>query len=115
MPDPLSRRRFLSRLAASGAALGAGGLLAACGGGGAPRTATACEGYAALSPGEIQTREGFQYVDATPDATKNCANCLSYVAPEASGDGPACGGCALFPGPVVENGYCIGWVAQPAA
>ena len=111
MSTPVSRRHFLSRVTAAGAVLGAGGLLAACGGG-APTTAAACDGYADLTPGEIQARQNFNYVDQTPIAAQNCANCASYKAPAGEG---ACGGCLLFAGPVVANGYCTGWAAMPAS
>lgn len=112
MSESVSRRQFLSRVAVAGAALSAPAVLAACGGGGAPTTASACDGYAALTPEEIQARQTLQYVDTTPDAAKNCANCIQYIPPAGEG---ACGGCKLFAGPVVANGYCAVWAAQPAA
>jgi hypothetical protein len=111
-PDPVSRRAFLSRITAAGAVLGTGSLLAACGGGGAPTTASACDGYAALSPQDIQARQNFNYVDNSPNSLQNCANCSLYVPPAGEG---ACGGCQLFAGPVVANGWCSGWAAAPAS
>lgn len=111
-PDSVTRRDFLSRLAVAGVALSAPTMLAACGGSGAPTTASACDGYAALSPEEIQARQNLQYVDNTPDAAKNCANCIQYIEPSAAS---ACGGCKLFAGPVVAQGYCAVWAAMPAS
>ena len=112
MPDSVSRRDFLARFAAAGALLGTSGVLAACGGDSAPTTASACEGYASIAPEALQIRQTFQYVDRTPIAGKDCANCASYNAPAGEG---ACGGCKLFAGPVVANGYCTGWAAMTAA
>lgn len=111
MSDSVTRRQFLSRVTAAGVALSAPAVLAACGGGGAPTTASACDGYATLTPEDIQMRQTLQYVDQTPDAAKNCANCKLYTAPAGEG---ACGGCQLFAGPVVANGYCAGWAAATA-
>lgn len=103
MPDRTSRRQFL---AATGAVLGLGPVLAACGGD-ATRAAQ-CDGYGSLSTAELQQRQALNYVDASPRADQNCANCRLYNAPE---DGGACGGCQLFPGPVVAQGWCTAWAA----
>ena len=103
MPDSVSRRRFL---ASAGAVLGVGPLLSACGGGDA--TAAACEGYDALDAAALRQRESLEYVDQTPNAAQRCDNCRFYQAP--TGD-PSCGGCQLFPGPVVPSGWCRSWVA----
>ena len=124
LSESTSRRAFLGRVAALG--LGASAFLAACGGGeepapaagaGAPAPANGnvvaaeCEGYAALTPEEIQPREALGYVDNTPDPAKMCSNCRFYNVPEG---GAACGGCQLFKGPVAPGGYCNSWAA-PAA
>ena len=101
MPDLTSRRQFL---AATGAVLGLGPALAACGG--APTRAAQCDGYGALSTAELQQRQALDYVDVSPRADQNCANCRLYNAPTAEG---ACGGCQLFPGPVVAQGWCTAW------
>jgi hypothetical protein len=106
---PTTRRQFISSLAAAGAALSAPALLAACGGG-EPTTASACDGYDALAPQDLQLRQGFGYVDASPNPDKPCATCMHYTAPAA---GP-CGGCKLFAGPVMAGGYCTAWAAKPA-
>ena len=107
MPEPTSRRQFL---ATAGAALGVGPALAACGG--APTEASGCSGYGSLSEPELRQREALKYVDVTPNPAQNCLNCKFYQ-PELSGEG--CGGCQLFPGPVVDNGWCQTWVAIEAA
>ncbi|MEL6616379.1 MAG: high-potential iron-sulfur protein [Bacteroidota bacterium] len=112
MPASVSRRQFLSRVAVAGAALSAPAVLAACGGGGAPSIASACDGYADLSPEEIQVRQNLNYVDVTPNTAQNCANCIQYIPP--ASESP-CAGCKLFAGPVLANGYCSVWAAMPAS
>ncbi|OZC01410.1 high-potential iron-sulfur protein [Rubricoccus marinus] len=102
-----TRRQFLSRAAVAGVALGAPSLLAACGSGD-PRSASGCDGYSALTPQELQARQGLNYVDASPKPAQLCSNCMHYTAP-AEG---ACGGCKLFAGPVLAGGYCTAWAAQ---
>ena len=106
MPEPVSRRRFL---VSAGAVLGVGPVLAACGGGDV--TAAACEGYDALTPADVQTREALGYVDVTPNAAQRCDNCRLYNAP--AGRSP-CGGCQLFAGPVAPAGWCRSWAAATA-
>lgn len=51
------------------------------------------------------------YVEQTPDAKSNCANCL-----QATGDLTAeWVGCKLFPGKLVKGaGWCKVWSPQPA-
>ena len=112
MPDSVSRRDFLARFAAAGAVVSASSVLAACGGGGAPTTAAACDGYATLTPEEIQARQTLQYVDNTTDPAKNCKNCIQY---NWDSEGNGCGGCKLFAGPVLPNGYCAVWAPEPTA
>lgn len=103
MSESVSRRRFL---VSAGAVLGVGPILAACGGGDV--TAASCEGYDALTPGDLQTRQALGYVDVTPDPAQRCDNCRLYNAPTG---GSACGGCQLFAGPVAPAGYCTAWAA----
>ncbi len=117
----LSRRDFLSRTLARGAAgLGLPAVLAACGGDGengngqaagteAGLTAAECEGYDALTEADMDMRQSLEYVDNSPIPEQLCSNCQFYE-PEASG--PDCGGCLLFAGPVVPDGYCTSWIAQ---
>ena len=97
----LSRRRFI---ATAGAAVGFGAIASACGGGDV--TAASCEGYDALTPGDLQARQALGYVDVTPDPAQRCDNCRLYNAPVG---GSACGGCQLFQGPVAPAGYCTAW------
>ena len=106
MSDPVSRRRFL---AATGAALGLGPVLAACGGG--TPTAAGCEGYDQLSPTDLQMRQNLNYVDLAPTSQQFCGNCRLFNQPAG---GSPCGGCQLFQGPVSPKGYCTGWVQQAA-
>ena len=106
MSESVSRRRFL---VSAGAVLGVGPVLAACGGGGGGATAASCEGYAALDGAALQQRQSLGYMDASPNAAQRCDNCRFYNAPA---EGAACGGCQLFPGPVVPGGWCRSWVAQ---
>ncbi|MEP0548837.1 MAG: high-potential iron-sulfur protein [Rhodothermales bacterium] len=121
-PSLLSRRSFLGRLAAVGAVgLGGSTLLAACGGDEATTAGTSdgarvveassCEGYDALDPQALQTRQALGYVDATPREGQNCANCRFYTQPQG---GSPCGGCQLFAGPVSPAGWCQSWAAQAA-
>ena len=104
MTDPsrlsasLSRRSFLGRLAALGAAgFGAASLLAACGGGEEP-------------PG-AQIRRSLGYVDDSSDPDRLCSNCRFFNSPAHDA---APGGCQLFEGPVAPGGYCNSWAAPPA-
>lgn len=113
-----SRRDFLKRVSAAGAlGIGASTVLAACGGGEeapettaeappAPAAAEGCMDTTGLTEQEVAMRGSLQYVDVTPDATKNCLNCSLYLAAE---EGAACGGCNLLKGPIAPNGYCISW------
>lgn len=103
-----SRRQFL---ATTGAALGLGPLVAACGGGDGV-VAAECAGHDALTPQDLQARQALAYVDVTPIPVQRCDNCQFYVLPEG---GSPCGGCQLFAGPVAPGGYCTGWVAAQAA
>ena len=103
MPDLTSRRQFL---AATGAVLGLGPALAACGG--APTRAAQCDGYGALSTAELQQRQALNYVDVSPRADQNCANCRLYNAPARPRARAAAASCS--PGPVVAQGWCTAWV-----
>lgn len=137
--DRVTRRRFLQSLSLAGVAGLSTSVLAACGGGSgdegteaeagadtgtdaasepAPSTATAeadCSDLSGLTDAEKQQREqmasSLQYVEESPEANKNCANCQLYTAPESEG---GCGGCTLFPGPVYPEGYCTSWAPKSA-
>lgn len=108
MTDPLSRRRFLATTAG---AIGVLPILSACGDGGTPATASACEGYDALTEADLTTRNALNYVDNSPNPAELCSTCRLYNAPTG---GAACGGCQLFAGPVLPGGYCTGWAAMAA-
>jgi hypothetical protein len=106
--------------------VGAGGsLLAACGGGsdqsgdggssteGEAGSATAsadCSDLSGLSDAQRKQRkqmvDSLNYVEESPQAEKNCANCSLY---QQEKYGSGCGGCQLFPGPVNAQGYCDSW------
>lgn len=104
--QPVNRRQFV---VAATAALGFIPLLSACGGGGsAPETASACPGYDTLTPEQLQARQALNYVDKTPQPEKHCGNCR-FFNKDASSE--TCGGCQLFQGPVVAQGYCTAWAA----
>ena len=126
----VSRRRFLHSLSIAGVVGAGGSLLAACGGGsdgsgdgGASQTqsgdggaATAqadCSDLSGLSDAQKQQREqmvnSLQYVEESPEANKNCANCSLY---QKEKYGAGCGGCTLFPGPVAAEGYCTSWAPK---
>ena len=127
--DRVSRRRFLQSVGVAGVVGAGSSLLAACGGGssdsgssssssggesssgGGTKTASAdCSDVSSLSDAQKKQRsqmvESLQYVEESPNAEKNCANCSLYI----EGDyGEGCGGCQLFPGAVNANGYCNSW------
>ena len=102
MPN-VSRRRFL---ASTAAAAGLAPFVAACSSG--PERASQCQGYGALSTAELQQRQALDYVDDSPKLGQVCTTCRLYDQPTTDG---GCGGCQLFPGPVVGQGWCTAWVA----
>lgn len=63
---------------------------------------------APIDAASTQMRTALQYKEASDQEGKNCANCAQFK-PGAYGD---CGGCALFAGPVNNNGYCLSWAAK---
>lgn len=67
---------------------------------------TTCDDLSKVPEAEIKKREGFGYVEESPMPDKHCKNCNLYLPPK---DGQPCGGCALFKGPVFEEGYCTYW------
>jgi hypothetical protein len=104
--DRSTRRDFLRNVAAAGALIPAAALLG-CG-----KKAPVCDGDAqltGLSDADKSARKALKYVDATPEAAKNCANCLQYVA----GAPDSCGTCKVLKGPVAPAGYCSTWAAKP--
>lgn len=120
----VSRRDFLLRASALGAAaVGGSSLIAACGGKeSAPQTAAppaaseavadaGCNDLSGLTEQEKQMRGALQYVEVSPDPEKRCDNCQLYIAPE---EGVACGSCKILKGPVAPGGHCTSWAALPS-
>lgn len=124
----LSRREFLERAMALGlATTGVAATLAACDAPsdkkpvkGAAKAAEKkpaapaakalnCAGTDGLSDPDKQTRVTFKYVDKSPEAAKNCANCQLYVVAKAEG---SCGGCQIVKGTINPAGYCTAWQAK---
>jgi hypothetical protein len=104
---PASRRAFLKRCVAAGAAgLGAGTFLTACGSGEQESSTTTCVDPSTLTEAEKQQRQNFGYVAQTPNPDQRCNNCQFWQPDAADGD---CGGCQLFPGPVNPKGWCNSW------
>lgn len=125
----VSRRHFLHSLSIAGVVGAGGSLLAACGGGsdesgdgsspqaqsdagdaGSTTAPADCSDLSGLSDAEQKQREqmvgSLNYVEESPQAEKNCANCSLY---QQEKYGSGCGGCQLFPGPVNAQGYCDSW------
>lgn len=107
----LDRRQFFERALIIGAAsIGAGTFLSACKGenkGGGAKTPPAdkidCTDVSALTEQEKGIRTALKYVDKSPEAAKNCANCQLFVkkAP--------CNSCTAVAGPIAEQGWCSAW------
>lgn len=68
----------------------------------------ACTDTTGLAPEKVALRTTMEYVDATPNPTKTCANCQLFkpAAPD------ACGECSLVPGPIHPKGYCKSWTEK---
>ena len=125
----ISRRDFIQRLTLFGAAgIGAGSLLASCGGGeqpaatpsetpaaAAPEAPAAdtfsCMDTAGLNEQELAARTNLHYVDESTVDGKDCENCALYVA---AVEGAQCGTCQTIKGPIHPRGYCDIWSAQTA-
>jgi hypothetical protein len=122
-----SRRTFLKQAVAIGAAgLTVSGLLTSCSNENAaerietetgstdkpsPEAADPreCAGNTDLSASDIAARQAVNYVDESPQADKDCANCRFFKQPA---EGAACGGCEIVKGPIAPEGYCNAWVVQ---
>lgn len=114
-PLSSSRRLFLGRLAALGAAgLGGSTLLAACGGDGADTVggeypvvdASTCQGYDTLDQQALAARQALNYQDRTPQEGQYCGNCRFKQDYDQDSQ---CIGCQLFAGPVSPGGWCQSW------
>ena len=114
---PMSRRRFLQRVGALGAA---GTLLASCGpdveddpelGAAEAAEDLSCLDVTGLTDMEVNMRETLAYVDDSPYEDKLCNNCQFWQPPAVEG---TCGGCQLIRGPIHPLGYCNSWAPQQA-
>lgn len=112
---PVTRREFLVRFCAAAAAAP---FLTSFGSANHGRAAIAPSDSrefasecpdADLTAEQVKTREGLQYVDASPHKDKQCKGCRLYKVPEEKD--AVCGGCQVVPGPIHPNGYCIAWAA----
>jgi len=107
----IGRRGVMKRaLTVLGAAAVAPTLLSACGGeeessGGG---GLSCDDTSGLEPAAVSMRQSQNYVDASPNADQNCANCNFYTAGQAG----QCGSCSVVQGPIHPDGYCDLWAAQ---
>ena len=99
-----SRRQVVQLATQVSMASAVAGLVSACGQSGG----TACVDPDELSFGEQSIRNANNYVEASNQADKNCANCAFFKA-EA---GATCGDCEIFEGPAHKDGYCDSWSAQ---
>ena len=125
----ISRRDFIQRMTLFGAAgIGAGSLLASCGGGeqpaatpsetpapAAPEAPAAdtfsCMDTSGLNEQELAARTNLHYVDESTVDGKDCENCALYVA---AAEGAQCGTCQTIKGPIHPRGYCDIWSAKTA-
>ncbi|MFY8161895.1 MAG: high-potential iron-sulfur protein [Candidatus Kapaibacteriota bacterium] len=107
----MNRRNFLVKsLGAAtfvGLAVVGGSVLTSCGG--SDKAAADCNDLSALTAEEKALRTNFKYVTASTEAGKQCLNCQFYKAPATEAE---CGGCQLFKGPIVKEGYCISWAMK---
>ena len=106
MSERVSRRDALKKVSLTVLAGGLGGFGAlGCG-----KKDLTCTDVAGLSADEASARTTLGYGDKSPDAAKNCANCLQYTA----GQPNACGACKVMKGPIHPAGYCKVWAQKPA-
>lgn len=107
-----NRRSFLEKMLTGGAGIVISAMgIQSCqsGNGGAEKDdldVTACNDLSKVSEEEVKKRNGLGYVEVSPMSDKYCNNCQLYLPPK---EGQTCGGCALFKGPVFEEGYCTYW------
>lgn len=80
-----------------------------------------CQSTETLSPQDLKVRQALDYTPESPEPGETCANCRFYQPPngKSSTDTTAsstasgsCGGCQLFPGPVVASGWCTSWAEK---
>ncbi len=119
----ISRRLFCSDILSNGVLLlGAGSVLASCGGNGKSgqteeKTAAEapvaekpsgdpCTDFSNVEPSEIEKRKALGYVEKSPIPDNLCENCKLFIPGQ---PGNNCGGCQLFKGPVFLDAYCTYW------
>lgn len=68
-----------------------------------------CLEPAGLSAEAAQVRSSLAYVDASPEAGKDCYRCQQFIASPEEG---RCGACKLLQGPVHPQGYCKAFAAR---
>lgn len=115
MKENINRRIFIAKTMVSGAAVIVGAqILSGCQSDDKsgkssdedPLDVASCDDLSKVSGAEVEKRDGFGYVEESPMPDKECRNCNLYLPPR---EGQTCGGCALFKGPVFEEGYCTYW------
>jgi hypothetical protein len=105
----MDRKDFFKQFGLMGAAaVGAGALLTACGGG-ESAAVDPCTDLSGLAQGDLDMRNNLGYVAKSTTEGQNCTNCQLLKAAEA---GSSCNGCLLFKGPVTAEGWCKNWVAK---
>ncbi|PIE18783.1 MAG: hypothetical protein CSA66_03940 [Proteobacteria bacterium] len=118
MSKEITRRDFFRITATTGAAAVAAGAVLATGCGGKGDSGgkggggggESCDNVSGLSLADKQMRKTNKYVDKTPHADKDCANCQLYKAPKSG----FCGGCTVLKGTINPHGYCNLWAAKTA-
>ena len=104
----IGRRGVMKRaLTVLGAAAIAPAVLTACGGEESEGGALSCTDTSGLSEAQTATRSSQEYVDSSPNADQNCANCNFFTAGQAG----QCGSCTVIQGPIHPDGYCNLWAA----
>jgi hypothetical protein len=110
MSDGKMGRRDAARraLVVLGAAALAPSALVGCGGEEEGGELT-CTDTSGLNPAQVQTRQGQNYTDSSPNEGQSCSNCRFYQAPSQAG---SCGTCQVIAGPIHPEGYCNLYAAQ---
>jgi len=65
-----------------------------------------CQDYSQVSESELAKRKQFAYQTQASDPLKTCEACKLFLPAMPK---EACGGCALFKGPVESLGSCTYW------
>ena len=76
-----------------------------------------CQSTETLSPQDLKVRQALGYTPDSPEEGQRCDNCRFFTPPPRNTPDAApsaCGGCQLFPGPVVAGGWCTSWAEQQA-